>query len=180
MQHPFSFLYCKKPCRVSGCWQGFLFVYTGKETTMGMDVYGLKNSKAYFRANIWSWRPIHAVIAEVASDFIPEKVIHAMSFNDGAGLESEEDCKKLASRISAWLEHNVDGKKINPPADSFENSLFEIITKNLGDSGVSVSFGTDNKNVSSGSGPGIEYYVSDTHLKKFVEFLNICGGFKVC
>ena len=138
---------------------------------MGMDVYGLKNSKAYFRANVWSWRPIHAVIAEVASDFIPEKTLHAMSFNDGAGLESEEDCKKLAFRISAWLERNINGKHIDPPVTSLEQSVLEFINKNLSDEVVSTS---------PSSSSSIEYYVSDDHLKEFVEFLNICGGFKVC
>jgi len=132
---------------------------------MGMDVYGIGNESAYFRANIWSWRPIHAIITEVASDLIPEKVLHGMQFNDGAGLTSDADCKKLASRISAWMEHNVEGKKMEVNSDSPDLKMAKMLES---------AFGADNIS------PNLSYEVDDEHLKEFVEFLNICDGFKVC
>lgn len=132
---------------------------------MGMDVYGIGNESAYFRANIWSWRPIHAIITEVASDFIPEKVLHGMQFNDGAGLTSDADCKKLAARISAWMEHNVEGKKMEVNSDSPDLKMAKMLES---------AFGADNIS------PNLSYEVDDEHLKEFVEFLNICDGFKVC
>ena len=43
---------------------------------MGMDVYGRNpDSQAgkYFRANVWSWRPIHALVIDLCSDFLDEE-----------------------------------------------------------------------------------------------------------
>lgn len=132
---------------------------------MGMDVFGIDNKKAYFRASIWAWRPIHSIITEVASDFIPEKVLNGMSTNCGAGLTSDEDCKKLAARISSWMEHNVKGKKIEANEENYELKITKMIESVFGEGTVS-------------SIPC--YSVDDEHLKEFVEFLNVCGGFKVC
>jgi hypothetical protein len=38
---------------------------------MGMDVYGrnpTSEAGKYFRANVWSWRPIHALIEQECAD----------------------------------------------------------------------------------------------------------------
>jgi hypothetical protein len=55
---------------------------------MGMDVVGRKpDSPAgeYFRANIWSWRPIQALIIELCSDLLDEETIESIGYNDGGG-----------------------------------------------------------------------------------------------
>ncbi len=42
---------------------------------MGLDVYGRNpdsDAGKYFRANVWSWRPIHALIIELCSDLLDE------------------------------------------------------------------------------------------------------------
>lgn len=139
---------------------------------MGMDVYGIGNKDAYFRANVWSWRPIHAIITEVASDFIPKKVLHGMSFNDGSGLESAEDCRKLASRIRSWMEHNTNGKSIESCPGSIESEVMESIIK-----ATKEGLGIEATELFPS---GINYSVCDDHLKEFVEFLDVCEGFKVC
>jgi len=79
---------------------------------MGMDVYGKSPSTETgkcFRANVWSWRPLHALIAEIGSDLFDEEMIDLMGSNDGAGLDSQEECDELADRIEDWLETHKDG-----------------------------------------------------------------------
>lgn len=138
---------------------------------MGMDVHGIKNKDAYFRANVWSWRPIHSIITEVASDFIPPDVLRSMCFNEGGGLKSDEDCKKLASRIQLWMEHNTDGHTLPKGSNSSDNEFMAAIDSFF------KGMGPDVKVDKGGLDP--VYSVDDEHLKEFVEFLNTCGGFEV-
>ena len=52
--------------------------------TMGMDIYGRKpTSEAgkYFRANIWSWRPIHALIEQHCADLLDSELLEKLGFN---------------------------------------------------------------------------------------------------
>lgn len=66
---------------------------------MGMDVIGRNPATAtgeYFRANVWSWRPIWDYCSAIAPD-ICNKVEHAYS-NDGDGLKAK-DAKMLGEII---------------------------------------------------------------------------------
>lgn len=138
---------------------------------MGMDVYGINNKNAYFRANIWSWRPIHSIITEVASDFIPPEVLRSMSANVGGGLKSGADCKKLASRIQLWMEHNANGLEFPAGSNSSDNEVIAALESLI------KAMGQDVKVDKASLNP--VYSVDDSHLKEFVEFLNTCGGFEV-
>ena len=145
---------------------------------MGMDVYGIGNEKAYFRANIWSWRPIHSLISKFASDLVDEDTIRLMSANDGAGITNPDDCVKLANRIENWMEHNVDGLNIDVTEEAEQsiekivNDIISMVTSNLeeGDNYTGIKYGDSDKP---------KYRVNDDHLKEFVEFLRVCKGFKV-
>jgi hypothetical protein len=66
---------------------------------MGMDVYG--QSGAYFRNNVWWWRPLADYVNEVAPDIAGR--CHAWHSNDGGGL-SEADALKLAERLQIELD----------------------------------------------------------------------------
>ena len=48
---------------------------------MGMDLNSIKNDE-YFRANVWSWRPIWRLVATECEDFLPEEAYEAGSVND--------------------------------------------------------------------------------------------------
>ncbi len=55
---------------------------------MGMDVWGRNPREPagrYFRANIWSWRPIQALINELCSDLLDEPTLIRLGVNVGAG-----------------------------------------------------------------------------------------------
>jgi hypothetical protein len=74
---------------------------------MGMDVWGRDPSSPtgrYFRANIWSWRPIHALCVELGSDLFDDETLARMGVNVGAGPADQESCTELAERFDQWLE----------------------------------------------------------------------------
>ena len=83
---------------------------------MGMDVFGRNpSSKAgeYFRANVWSWRPIHDLVIRLCSDFLDEGTLESLGYNDGSGPEDQETCTQIANRFELWMEHNVEGHDID-------------------------------------------------------------------
>src|ERR1700691_2024851 len=63
----------------------------------------------YFRANVWSWHPIHALIVELCSDLLDEKMLRKLGFNDGAGPTDQETCTEMARRFEVWMEHHAQG-----------------------------------------------------------------------
>lgn len=67
-----------------------------------MDVFGKKPRSEcgeYFRASIWSWRPIHDKLCELFSDIFTDKQLTLLSGNDGEGLDTQEDCNVVARRF---------------------------------------------------------------------------------
>ena len=134
---------------------------------MGMDVWGCAPTQPagkYFRANIWSWRPIQALIAELCSDLLDDQTLVRLGVNVGAGPRDAATCREMASRFDCWLEQHTQGHGL--------------------DLGLRVT--TDGRFVSEQelqANPQLAthspYRVDDEHLKEWVEFLRHCGGFEV-
>ena len=134
---------------------------------MGMDVWGRNPSSPkgrYFRANVWSWRPIHALCVELGRDLFDDETLRGMSFNIGAGPTDQEASTKLADRFDQWLEHHADG---------FQVDLGLRVTPE----------GRFVPEQDRAKEPDLEtnspYQVADEHLKEWGEFLRHCGGFEV-
>ena len=53
---------------------------------MGMDVVGRKNPDAYFRNNVWWWRPLWDYCVKIAPELCGE--VNG-SYNDGDGLDED-------------------------------------------------------------------------------------------
>ncbi len=73
--------------------------------------YEVENPGVYFRANCWSWRPILDRIYQADREYalgIDEKTLELMGFNDGAGLDNQEDCNRLAEALENILEQEDD------------------------------------------------------------------------
>ena len=139
---------------------------------MGMDLSGIdpvNESGVYFRANIWSWRPIHELIWKLGEDLIDEETLIGMGCNDGMGPESGEVCEILADRFVIWLEHHIEGYSLDVGC--------HIMSKE-NENGMH-SFATSDQ----AADPTIEtksaHNVCDEHLQEFVIFLRNCGGFQV-
>lgn len=134
---------------------------------MGMDVYGRNPSDPageYFRANLWSWRPIHDLCFELCSDVLDEETLTAMAWNNGAGPADQDICTRMASRFDNWLEHHVAGQKLDSDLQVTEDGRF-----------VTEEEIADNPDLETKS----PYEVDDEHLKTWVAFLRHCGGFEV-
>jgi hypothetical protein len=135
---------------------------------MGMDVYGRKPSAPegkYFRANIWSWPPIHAPMVELCSDLLSKKTLAKMAFNDGAGPRNQATCTQMANRLEQWMEHHTEGHGLESDLRVTQDGRF-----------VSEQELAENPDLETVS----PFSVKDDHLKEWIEFLRYCGGFKVC
>lgn len=124
---------------------------------MGMDVYGRRNKEAYFRANVWSWRPIVDLMVEVGW-----KVPHSWQFNDGAGLTSEKQCHALADLLQKYLDENPDSNHFEHDTD------WEMKLNAKGTFGKGEGF-TRNP-----------YSTNREHVQEWIKFLRVCGGFRIC
>jgi hypothetical protein len=140
---------------------------------MGMDVYGQcpKNKAGeYFRANCWSWRPIHAIMEECHDGIIDDDTMLHMSCNDGAGLETDSECQSLAWEIELHLNGKLEH------IDSFSIDCGILVEKEPTEHG-------SHRFVPDGNPKGVEtmsaYQCSREHVMEFVTFLRNCGGFEV-
>jgi hypothetical protein len=151
-----------------------------ENTIMGMDVYGKDASSEvgeYFRANCWSWRPIHLAIWECASDIIDADVIDQMACNDGAGLDTQDQCNELADRLEAWMQVEIPDEDIFQP-DQYNDPEFQV-TENGQFLGKDQTVMKDGKRVPYEGETHSPYVVHKEHLEEFVGFLRQCGGFEV-
>ena len=136
--------------------------------------YETDNPGVYFRANIWSWRPIHLLICEFCDDYLKETgkiliedpVLAGMGMNQGDGPEEDWICQELVKRFNNWLEHNAHGLEID---------LGCRVEKSVDGSGGH-AFTESNDPATTMSA----HSVDDEHIKEFVKFLETCGGFSVC
>jgi hypothetical protein len=132
-----------------------------------MDVCGRNPSSAageYFRANVWAWRPIHALVIELCSDLLDEGTLGRMAFNDGAGPQDQGTCTEMANRFERWMERHTEGYGLESDLRVTEDGRF-----------VSAEERARNPDLETAS----PYGVGDEHLKEWVEFLRHCGGFEV-
>jgi hypothetical protein len=141
-------------------------IWKGK--IMGMDVEGRDPDTSegqYFQANVWSWRPIRALIDELCADLLDEETLSAMSCNDGAGPKDQKTCTEMAIRFDNWMERHVDGHRL------------ECSEMRVAEDGhfVSEQELLENPDIITHS----PYEVSDEKLGKWINFLRHCGGFKV-
>ena len=116
----------------------------------GFDVYG--NNKAYyFRTNVWQWRPLMELI-EQSNDVYNLNIenLDKWYFNDGYGLETQEECDKLANA----LEQLIKGQPYN-----------RVIRM---------------KGLPSQYAHAQKWYGIDVYkVIEFIKFLRKCGGFKI-
>lgn len=154
-----------------------------------IDAFEEANPGYYFRANVWAWRPIHA-ICDLAIQ-IAELPLSTKGWGDnsGNGLKNQEDCNTLADAIDVYLTLNqaniknedeklyiclgmwvyADGTFVEPEKwKTLDNEYPEgtIMYNGIVDSDGKLIFPA--------------YGVSMWHIREFVNFLRNCGGFEIC
>jgi hypothetical protein len=174
---------------------------------MGMDVYGKNPTSekgAYFRNNVWWWRPLWDYCCEVGQEVIDEEVANGGCYNDGVGLD-EDGAKALADILFGELWEGRTAsyeRKHNEYLASLPREDCELCgTTGIRTDSVGVEMGMPTKelepevqiltgrthgwcNACHGVGTreswGMNYPFSVDNVREFAEFLSECGGFSIC
>lgn len=159
---------------------------------MGMDVYGIqpKNKKGeYFRAAIWAWGPIYNIMCYACEIYslCDARTLELMCSNDGAGLDNQEDCNRLADAMSDILNDprtlEEHGLQVSGDGTGKETTYSYPIK---GDSFVCHL--PTSRLLSYKEAKKLNYPLDDLissshtnreHVEEFIEFLRNCGGFQV-
>lgn len=153
---------------------------------MGMDVCGKGNPDAYFRASCWSWRPIHALCdAAIEKEKLPFDTNY-WGYNDGKGLETAEDCNKLADALESFLKNTelIDstdriylclGSWCTHDGGFIGNEKEEELT-NAHPIGTVLDGPVVTKD---GTLAYASHSTSLNHIKEFISFLRTCEGFAI-
>tara|TARA_R100000963_G_C4631053_1_gene96151 strand:- start:773 stop:1252 length:480 start_codon:yes stop_codon:yes gene_type:complete len=158
---------------------------------MGMDVHGLKPTSqvgAYFRNNVWWWRPLANYI-ELAAPHLYKKVGDdgiGWHYNDGDGLNAQD-----SHTLAKILRKDVELGKTEAYEEEYKRLQAELPDQECG-----VCEGTGKRQPPPNGGAGKEpckacdetgkqdhsqkSYPFDTdNVKEFTEFLENCGGFEI-
>jgi hypothetical protein len=158
---------------------------------MGMDISGINpivKSGEYFRANCWSWRPLHFLCMFADEQFKLNIDFTYWDYNDGAGLKTEGECLKLADALEAVLQVMDDLKDDEDELCVCLGSWIDVETRQF--------INTDGRNkvnkdypkgmilyssVIDGHGRLVKSAHSITlgHIKEFILFLRTSGGFEI-
>ena len=155
------------------------------------DEFHSNNPGVYFRANIWSWRPIHLVCMALNDMYELEFDMESWAFNDGGGLKTQEECTKLANALEKWIKI-YDAKGIKQVGFNLGSWTVESIDGN----GYTLDNGleTDDYKELNDMYPHIvedipikfkgrtlypSHHTQLDHIKEFITFLNSCGGFEI-
>jgi hypothetical protein len=153
---------------------------------MGMDVMGKGNTDAYFRASCWGWRPIHAICdLAIEKQKLPYNT-KSWGYNDGGGLETQEDCNKLADAIETsiaafGLKQDDDclylclGSWCTPQGEFVTEQVEEELNEAYPQGTILYnSVVTKDGTIAQSS------HMTDLEsVKKFVSFLRECEGFEI-
>ena len=134
--------------------------------------YHAENPGVYFRANVWSWRPILEAMWESGACYeVDDKTWELMAFNDGAGAKDAETCKRMAKKIRMWLQEKIWDEDSRWTPESLDDREMQINDKGQFISKTEAEL----KNIETKS----PYQVSKEHLESWCDFLENCGGFEV-
>lgn len=136
---------------------------------MGMDVFGKEPSDKrgeYFRANIWSWVPLHEAMYRTCADVLEKELLDAMGYNDGAGPDDQATCSLMADRIEEVLSEKPGGFQVWGDLRKTADGRL-LGSEELKELGPEVETFTP-------------YVATGEHVQAFTQFLRYCGGFSVC
>ena len=163
---------------------------TDKEREAYWDIlteWEKENPGDYFRSNWWGWRPIVMLCEYVDSKCNLDIDFTYWGSNDGAGLQTQEECDKLASALefvlltNSELEDDVDTIYLNLGSWTSMDGKFlgseinEVLNEQY-------PYGTilyGSVIMSDGTIVQPSHSAPLKHVKKFISFLRECGGFEI-
>ena len=150
------------------------------------------NPGVYFRANIWSWRPIQLACIMAVQELDIDVDTDNWGYNDGGGLKNPEDCRMLAKglenmvgqmrdeglnsigfNMGTWSVKSKDGKgyTLSPINEKDEPILEEMYPNGSLVKQIPIEVN------------GTEYFPSHVteleHFDEFIQFLKHCNGFEI-
>ena len=160
----------------------------------------------YFRANVWAWRPIHAMCLIINKDLtVKLPITDGWGNNEGAGLETQAECDRLADGLEnatkdfeiqgigkVYLDggmyckiKGVDNTALGTGGSEFvtkeeKNGKYKKAILYLKSQGVYATkpyLIEDPKDEYVLIEPSHSVYLS--HIREFVRFLRNCGGFEI-
>ena len=138
-----------------------------------LDEYKRINPGVYFRANVWSWRPLMEAMHESGACYeLDTKQWEAMEWNDGAGAPDQATADRMAAKLRVWL----DEATFDEDGSWTPQSLSNDATMQVTESGRFI-----NKEEADLSGVKTRspYCVYKARIEDWIQFLSQCGGFKV-
>jgi len=155
---------------------------------MGMDVMGtnpINNEGETFHANLWSWRPIHYLCEYLSLKNNLNFDTKNWGHNDGGGLKTQKECNVLADKIERHI-------KDHPFLKGDDDRMFICLdmwcdtntNQFVQPQGISVQYPNGTilySSVVTKSGDVVQpaHSISLGHLKRFISFLKVCGGFEI-
>ena len=125
-----------------------------------------RNPGEYFRASVWSWRPLWEIMEKCCGHLLDEKMLERLCYNDGWGPEEQDTCTQMADCIEGFLN---DSEWMGKSEYSIASNC--RVKKN----GELVHFSElDDEKLwqETRSAYGIEI----SHIIEFCRFLRCCGG----
>ena len=133
--------------------------------------YQTDNPGTYFRASVWSWRPLLEIMSNTCDHILDEETLSGLAFNDGFGPDDQETCTGMADAIEAWLnESEWMGKNEYSLASECR------VKKDTGEFVSAKELEDEKVWNETRSAYGIEI----SHILEFCQFLRKCGGFQAC
>jgi hypothetical protein len=135
---------------------------------MGMDVFGRRPNDVigeYFRANIWSWYPLHDLITRLCGDLFSKDELDGMACNDGVGPYSQVTCDQMIDRF-------LEGGQLWKSGHELSAASPQVADVGLWP-GVDCTVRGPDGTVRS------LCFISARHVEHWLAFLRHCGGFAV-
>jgi len=132
-----------------------------------MEIQGRKPSASVgkkLRLEFWIWRPIQALMVQLCSDLLAERMLTEMAFGRGAGPTSQAICTEIARRLEAWQVQHPEGAGLESGIRMTEEGRF-LTEQEL----------ADNPTLKTRS----PYHAAPRDLQRWIDFLKSCGGFEV-
>ena len=159
------------------------------------DKFKQENPGYYFRANVWSWRPIAEMIiqcAEVYELALPEELIQRINENSGAGLKTQDSCTVLAIFLERYIASKFEGwevvglntgwyyeKVVNSAGEVLSKSVDDERAKKISDHLAPTIFIKSGEVEIDGFTYTTSHSCSIEHVQEFIKFLRECGGFEI-
>jgi len=150
-----------------------------------MDNWEDDNPGYYFRANLWSWRPIHFLIDSVITMKELDWDTTSFAHNSGGGFRTQEECNIIADGLEDYINQMLEEEKetlyVNMGMWVTFEGAFNVPDEIQDELNRSIRnpFMTRPLVASNGEIVMPAHSTNVDHLVQFVNFLRHCGGFEI-